>query len=148
MAPVHDPQLPADHACLIVHGSDKPGIVAAVSAMITVRPRLSTSDTGPAGASSGVQRNASPSISGAVFAGSAEEALGIARRMQVGAVSINGTGLGTAAIGEGDFHEKNAFKRSGLAGSRMGYDSITRFMRCSNSPRYLVPANRAPTSRE
>ena len=35
MAPVHDPQLPADHACLIVHGSDKPGIVAAVSAMIT-----------------------------------------------------------------------------------------------------------------
>ena len=25
----------ADHACLIVHGSDKPGIVAAVSAMIT-----------------------------------------------------------------------------------------------------------------
>lgn len=68
-------------------------------------------------------------LSGAVFAGSAEEALGIARRMQVGAVSINGTGLGTAAIGEGDFHEKNAFKRSGLAGSRMGYDSITRFMR-------------------
>ena len=35
MAPVHDPHLPADHACLIVHGSDKPGIVAAVSAMIT-----------------------------------------------------------------------------------------------------------------
>ncbi len=28
MAPVHDPHLPADHACLIVHGSDKPGIVA------------------------------------------------------------------------------------------------------------------------
>ena len=31
----HSPQLLADHACLIVHGSDKPGIVAAVSAMIT-----------------------------------------------------------------------------------------------------------------
>ncbi len=35
MPPVHSPYLPADHACLIVHGSDKPGIVAAVSAMIT-----------------------------------------------------------------------------------------------------------------
>ncbi|MBS7777245.1 aldehyde dehydrogenase family protein [Acidovorax sp. CCYZU-2555] len=68
-------------------------------------------------------------LSGAVFAGSADEAMAIARRMQVGAVSINSTGLGTAAIGEGDVHEKNAFKRSGLAGSRLGYDSITRFMR-------------------
>ena len=29
------PQLNPDHACLIVHGSDQPGIVAAVSAMIT-----------------------------------------------------------------------------------------------------------------
>ena len=29
------PNLLADHACLIVHGSDRPGIVAAVSAMIT-----------------------------------------------------------------------------------------------------------------
>ncbi|KRB36783.1 formyltetrahydrofolate deformylase [Microbacterium sp. Root180] len=29
------PHLPADHACLIVHGSDRPGIVAAVSALIT-----------------------------------------------------------------------------------------------------------------
>lgn len=68
-------------------------------------------------------------LSGAVFAGSADEALAIARRIEVGAVSINGTGLGTAAIGEGDTHEKNAFKRSGLTGSRLGYDSITRFMR-------------------
>ncbi|MBH1964756.1 MAG: aldehyde dehydrogenase family protein [Comamonadaceae bacterium] len=68
-------------------------------------------------------------LSGAVFSGSSEEGLGIARRMEVGAVSINSSGLGTAAIGEGDFHEKNAFKQSGLAGSRLGYDSITRFMR-------------------
>ncbi|MDF2581151.1 MAG: formyltetrahydrofolate hydrolase, partial [Microbacterium sp.] len=29
------PNLKPDHACLIVHGSDRPGIVAAVSAMIT-----------------------------------------------------------------------------------------------------------------
>ncbi|GAA1643951.1 formyltetrahydrofolate deformylase [Microbacterium flavum] len=35
MPPAHTAQPPADHACLIVHGSDKPGIVAAVSAMIT-----------------------------------------------------------------------------------------------------------------
>jgi formyltetrahydrofolate deformylase len=31
----HSPHPFPDHACLIVHGSDKPGIVAAVSAMIT-----------------------------------------------------------------------------------------------------------------
>lgn len=68
-------------------------------------------------------------LSAAVFAGSTDEALAIAKRVQVGAVSINSTGLGTAAIGEGDFHEKNAFKRSGLSGSRLGYDSITRFTR-------------------
>ena len=35
MPPVHPAHLTVDHACLIVHGSDKPGIVAAVSAMIT-----------------------------------------------------------------------------------------------------------------
>ena len=28
------PQLHPDHACLIVHGKDSPGIIAAVSAMI------------------------------------------------------------------------------------------------------------------
>ncbi|SIT86452.1 formyltetrahydrofolate deformylase [Microbacterium sp. RU33B] len=31
----HDAHLLTDHACLIVHGSDRPGIVAAVSALIT-----------------------------------------------------------------------------------------------------------------
>ena len=31
----HSPHLLPDHACLIVHGSDQPGIVAAVSALIT-----------------------------------------------------------------------------------------------------------------
>jgi formyltetrahydrofolate deformylase len=31
----HRPHLVPDHACLIVHGSDRPGIVAAVSALIT-----------------------------------------------------------------------------------------------------------------
>ncbi|MGP3533767.1 formyltetrahydrofolate deformylase [Microbacterium sp. RD1] len=33
MAP-HSPQLAPDHACLIVYGSDRPGIIAAVSALI------------------------------------------------------------------------------------------------------------------
>ncbi len=32
---VHDTRLLADHACLIVHGSDRPGIVAALSALLT-----------------------------------------------------------------------------------------------------------------
>ncbi len=32
---VRNPQLPSAHACLIVHGKDQPGIVAALSAMIT-----------------------------------------------------------------------------------------------------------------
>lgn len=32
---IHGPNLLPDHACLIVHGKDRPGIVAAVSAMIT-----------------------------------------------------------------------------------------------------------------
>jgi len=68
-------------------------------------------------------------LGGAVFAGSTEEAVGIAGRMEVSSVSINATGLGTAAIGEGDDVEKNAFKRSGLSGSRLGYESLTRFMR-------------------
>lgn len=68
-------------------------------------------------------------LSGAVFAGTPDEGLAVAQQMDVGAISINGTGLGTAAIGEGDSHEKNAFKYSGLSGSRLGYDSITRFMR-------------------
>ena len=31
----HSPHLLPDHACLIVHGNDRPGIVAAVSALIT-----------------------------------------------------------------------------------------------------------------
>lgn len=68
-------------------------------------------------------------LSAAVFSGDVDQALKIAERMDVGAVSINGTGYGTAAIGEGNDLEKNAFKNSGLAGSRLGYDSILRFMR-------------------
>jgi acyl-CoA reductase-like NAD-dependent aldehyde dehydrogenase len=64
-------------------------------------------------------------LSGAVFAGSVEEAMSVAERLEVGAVSINGAAL-TAVVHEG---EKNAFKFSGLGGSRMGPAALRRFMR-------------------
>lgn len=64
-------------------------------------------------------------LSAAVFAGTPDEALTIARRIDAGAVSINDAGL-TAFIHEG---EKNSFKFSGMGGSRMGAAAIKRFMR-------------------
>ncbi len=64
-------------------------------------------------------------LSAAVFAHPEQEARGIARRLQAGAVSINDAGL-TAVIHEG---EKTAFKLSGLGGTRMGPASIRRFVR-------------------
>ncbi|NEZ61127.1 aldehyde dehydrogenase family protein [Adonisia turfae] len=64
-------------------------------------------------------------LSAAVFAGSADEAQVVGQQIQAGAISINDAGL-TALVHEG---EKNAFKLSGLGGSRMGPASIQRFMR-------------------
>ncbi|MDJ0703502.1 MAG: aldehyde dehydrogenase family protein [Leptolyngbyaceae cyanobacterium MO_188.B28] len=64
-------------------------------------------------------------LSAAVFAGSTAEALDVARRIEAGGVSINDAAL-TSLIYEG---EKNAFKCSGLGGSRMGAASLKRFMR-------------------
>lgn len=64
-------------------------------------------------------------LSGAVFAGSEEAARAVARRLDVGAVSVNDASL-TALVHEG---EKNSFKLSGLGGSRMGPASIRRFFR-------------------
>ena len=64
-------------------------------------------------------------LSAAVFAGSVDEAQTVGQQIQAGAISINDAGL-TALIHEG---EKNAFKSSGLGGSRMGPASIQRFMR-------------------
>lgn len=64
-------------------------------------------------------------LSAAVFAGSVDEAQAVAQQIQAGAISINDAGL-TALVHEG---EKNAFKLSGLGGSRMGPASIQRFMR-------------------
>lgn len=64
-------------------------------------------------------------LSGAVFAGTVEEALAIGRRIKGGAISINDSAL-TAVIHEG---EKNSFKMSGIGGTRMGPAAIKRFMR-------------------
>lgn len=64
-------------------------------------------------------------LSAAVFSESREEALKIARQIDAGAISINDAGL-TDIMHEA---EKNAFKFSGLGGSRMGASALTRFMR-------------------
>ncbi|WP_414565524.1 MULTISPECIES: aldehyde dehydrogenase family protein [unclassified Anabaena] len=64
-------------------------------------------------------------LSAAVFAESEAEALAVAQYIDAGAISINDAGL-TAMMHEG---EKNAFKFSGLGGSRMGPASIKRFLR-------------------
>ncbi|OKH51501.1 aldehyde dehydrogenase [Calothrix sp. HK-06] len=64
-------------------------------------------------------------LSAAVFAGTEAEAIEIGRHIDAGAISINDAGL-TAMMHEG---EKNAFKLSGLGGSRMGPSSLTRFLR-------------------
>lgn len=64
-------------------------------------------------------------LSGAVFSGSETEALEIARHLEVGAISINDAAL-TAIMHEA---EKNAFKFSGMGGSRMGLAALVRFLR-------------------
>ncbi|MBH8577134.1 aldehyde dehydrogenase family protein [Nostocaceae cyanobacterium CENA369] len=64
-------------------------------------------------------------LSAAVFAGSEAEALAVAHQLDAGAISINDAAL-TAIMHEG---EKNAFKFSGLGGSRMGPAALKRFMR-------------------
>jgi succinate-semialdehyde dehydrogenase / glutarate-semialdehyde dehydrogenase len=64
-------------------------------------------------------------LSAAVFAATNDEAEAIARRLDVGAVSINDSTL-TALMWEG---EKHSFKDSGLGGSRMGPASLFRFLR-------------------
>ncbi|MEH1869636.1 MAG: aldehyde dehydrogenase family protein [Nostoc sp.] len=63
-------------------------------------------------------------LSAAVFASEAE-ALEIAQHIDAGAISINDAAL-TAIMHEG---EKNAFKFSGMGGSRMGAAALKRFMR-------------------
>jgi acyl-CoA reductase-like NAD-dependent aldehyde dehydrogenase len=64
-------------------------------------------------------------LSAAVLAGTTEEALAVADRIEAGAVSINDAAL-TAVIRDG---EKHSVKASGLGGSRMGPASLRRFLR-------------------
>lgn len=64
-------------------------------------------------------------LSGAVFGPDQGAARELARRLDVGAVSINDAAL-TAIVHEG---EKNSFRYSGLGGSRMGDASLRRFVR-------------------
>lgn len=64
-------------------------------------------------------------LSAAVFAGTEEQAIAIARHLNAGAIGINDAAL-TAIIHEG---EKNSFKFSGMGGSRMGAAALKRFMR-------------------
>ena len=64
-------------------------------------------------------------LSAAVFAGTSEEALPIARRIDAGGVSVNDVCL-TGMVPEA---EKNSFKMSGLGASRMGPPSVRRFLR-------------------
>ena len=76
-------------------------------------------------------------LSAAVFAGSTTEALAVGGRIEAGGISINDAAL-TALIYEG---EKNAFKCSGLGGSRMGPASLSRFI-CKQA--FLIKTNSAP----
>lgn len=64
-------------------------------------------------------------LSGAVFGPDPAAARAVARRLDVGAVSINDAAL-TALVHEG---EKHSFRYSGLGGSRMGDASLRRFVR-------------------
>jgi acyl-CoA reductase-like NAD-dependent aldehyde dehydrogenase len=64
-------------------------------------------------------------LSAAVMAGTLEEAEGVARRLNAGAVSLNDAAL-TSLFYEA---EKHAFGLSGLGGSRMGPAGFQRFLR-------------------
>lgn len=64
-------------------------------------------------------------LSAAVFSQDLEHAYSIANQLEAGAISINDASL-TALIHEA---EKQSFKYSGLGGSRMGAESIRRFIR-------------------
>lgn len=76
-------------------------------------------------------------LSAAVFAGSEAEALEVARHIDAGAINVNDAGL-TAIMHEG---EKNAFKFSGMGGSRMGAAALKRFMR---KKAFLIKTNSIP----
>lgn len=65
-------------------------------------------------------------LSGAVIAGSEAEAIGVAERLEAGAISLQDTSL---TIGIMRDVEKVAYHGSGMGGSRMGPAAILRFLR-------------------
>jgi acyl-CoA reductase-like NAD-dependent aldehyde dehydrogenase len=64
-------------------------------------------------------------LGAAVFAKDSDTAMAVACQIHAGAISINDCAL-TAVMHEG---EKNAFRLSGIGGTRMGAAAIKRFMR-------------------
>ncbi|MFI0371928.1 aldehyde dehydrogenase family protein [Actinomadura sp. 1N219] len=78
-------------------------------------------------------------LSAAVFASTTEAALAVGARLEAGGISVNDASL-SGFVQDG---EKNAFKSSGLGGSRMGAASIRRFQRQRS---FLIrsPDDRAP----
>lgn len=64
-------------------------------------------------------------LSGAVFAGTREEAEAVGARIEAGGISINDASL-TSFVHDA---EKDSFKESGVGGSRMGPSGFKRFLR-------------------
>src|SRR5699024_3249884 len=64
-------------------------------------------------------------LTGSVFSGTNEEAIGIAKQINSGGININDCGLTPFLIGEGA--ERTSFNYSGLGGSRSGKAFILRF---------------------
>jgi len=77
-------------------------------------------------------------LSGAVFAGSTEEAIEVGSQITGGAISINDAAL-TAIMHEG---EKASFKLSGIGGTRMGAAAIKRFLR---QKVYIINESKEPS---
>jgi acyl-CoA reductase-like NAD-dependent aldehyde dehydrogenase len=64
-------------------------------------------------------------LSGAVFAGTIDEAVAVAKRVRAGGMSINDAALTRETYET----EKNSFGWSGMGGSRMGDAGLLRFVR-------------------
>lgn len=77
-------------------------------------------------------------LSGAVFAGTNEEAIEVGKQITGGAISINDAAL-TAIMHEG---EKTSFKLSGIGGTRMGAAALKRFLR---QKVFIIKENNEPS---
>lgn len=77
-------------------------------------------------------------LSAAVFAGTAEQAAAIARRVEAGAISLQDAAVTIAIMRDA---EKTSFKQSALGGSRMGPNAVLRFF-----TRKVLVLNSGPTA--